>query len=153
MSTSEHGSGRAGRPITVRLDEAHLAQLDSVQRALGTDRTGAIRALIDLSGLSEADLAAARRSAQEPPSNVSEVSLEQTRAALKDVTTAYGGLSRQVQAIGNNVNQLTRLANTGESIDADAVRGLARALKALLARIEQMGWHDKRGQEAFAWLW
>jgi len=53
-------------------------------------------------------------------------------AQLKATEDAYRGFDKQVQRIGNNVNQMTIVAHSGGAVDVDAIAGVERALRAIL---------------------
>ncbi len=53
-------------------------------------------------------------------------------AQLKATEDAYRGFDKQVQRIGNNVNQMTIVAHSGAAVDVDAIAGVERALRAIL---------------------
>lgn len=94
---------------------------------------------------------AAAQSAQQSPLSTDEH--QQVLDALRATEEAYRGFDRQVQRVGNNVNQLTLLGHRGEKVDPVAVEGCARALRGILD--EMMLWErfDNRERMRLRWDW
>ena len=56
---------------------------------------------------------------------------------MRELAERYSQQSFQFQKIGNNWNQVTKLAHVGEHVDRDAVLGVGRALNHLAVVMER----------------
>ncbi|MGG5753820.1 MobC family plasmid mobilization relaxosome protein [Zafaria sp. Z1313] len=59
------------------------------------------------------------------------------KEGLQKVAERYTRQAFQLQKIGNNVNQIAKVANARGEVDADAVRSVERAIDRLSGAMEQ----------------
>lgn len=137
--------------VAVRLSAAELAALDVLREQLGGSRSDALRAAVGavhdalqsgsvdrVDAVLEKRLAQRRRAAlHEDPAVLGEL-----REALQDVSKRYAEQAFQLQRIGNNWNQIVRLANSGEAVPADAVNRVGRVLEELLRTMKRDAQRD-----------
>lgn len=126
--------------VAVRLSTAELADLDAVREQLGGSRSDALRASVvsvarafDSGSVDKIENHLARAVAAKRPRVVAVDAdlLAGVRDALSKVSERYAQQSFQLQRIGNNWNQIVKVVNAGGDVDADAIRGVERALDRL----------------------
>lgn len=131
----------ASEVVAVRMHSDALTALTEVQRHLGGSRSDAVRqaveivaeALSDSSSIDVAESSLTKRLAAQRPVIIKadEIVLSDVRDGLRDVADRYSQQAFQFQKIGNNWNQIAKVANSGGGVDADALRGVQRALDRL----------------------
>lgn len=139
VSRSAAASERAGerssaRPVkdvvvTVRMTADDDADLSFVQAELGAaSGPDAIREVIRLVAALQRDEPHQTAKAQRPVAVANEALLAEVRDAVREVTTSYNERTRELHLIGHNWNQIAKVANATGKLDADAIRGVERAL-------------------------
>lgn len=132
--------------VAVRLSSSELAALDEVREQLGGSRSDALRASVTsvhealASGsVDKVDDVLAKRMSHRRSVALHEDSeaLVALRESLQEVAKRYAEQSFQLQRIGNNFNQIVKLANSGEAVPADAVNRVGRALEDLLREMRR----------------
>lgn len=134
--------------ITVRMTAELVGALDKHCAETGESRVEAIREMIRLTKPS--DTAAAK-----PPVvkvNVDQDKLDDVAAALRKVAETHSERTRQLQRIGNNWNQLVRLANAGHPVPEEALQGVERVLGRMLGLMEKDAQKAAGIQEAMPWV-
>jgi len=123
--------------VAVRLSAAELADLDAVREQLGGSRSDALRASVvsvarafDSGSIDKIENHLARAVAAKRPRLIAVDAdlLAGVRDALSKVSDRYAQQSFQLQRIGNNWGQIMKVVNAGGDVDADAIRGVERAL-------------------------
>lgn len=157
--TRESGNARsaaatgAREVVAVRLSTDELAALDVLREQLGGSRSDALRAAVvavaeTLSsgriGTLDKRLAKAVAVRQPRVVNANDTVLGELRDAMRELAERYSAQSFQFQKIGNNWNQITKLAHAGERVDADAVLGVGRSLDRLNDAMETDAKRDAR---------
>lgn len=137
-STSSPG---ASEVVAVRMHSDGITALTEVQRQLGGSRSDAVRqavgivaeALSDASSIDAAEKSLTKRLAARRPVVVEadELVLVDVRDGLRQVADRYSQQAFQFQKIGNNWNQIAKVANSGGGVDTDALLGVERALDQL----------------------
>lgn len=126
--------------VAVRLSTAELADLDAVRGQLGGSRSDALRASVvsvarafDSGSIDKIENHLARAVAAKRPRLIAVDAglLAGVRDALSKVSDRYAQQSFQLQRIGNNWGQIMKVVNAGGDVDADAIRGVQRALNRL----------------------
>lgn len=139
--------------VAVRLSTDELAALDVLREQLGGSRSDALRAAVvavaeTLSSgrIDTLDKRLAKAVAVRQPRivNANDTVLEELRDAMRELAERYSQQSFQFQKIGNNWNQITKLAHAGERVDADAVLGVGRSLDRLADAMEADAKRDAR---------
>lgn len=146
--------------VAVRLSPDELAVLDLLREQLSKSSTGApltrsdaLREAIVTVGealsagrIATLDTRMAKAIAVRQPRVVDadERVLEELRDAMRELAERYSGQAFQFQKIGNNWNQITKLAHAGERVDADAVHGVGRSLDRLADAMERDAKRDAR---------
>ena len=139
--------------VAVRLSTDELAALDVLRQQLGGSRSDALRAAVvavaeTLSSgrIDTLDKRLAKAVAVRQPRvvNANDTVLEELRDAMRELAERYSAQSFQFQKIGNNWNQITKLAHAGERVDADAVLGVGRSLDRLADAMEADAKRDAR---------
>lgn len=139
--------------VAVRLSTEELAALDVLREQLGGSRSDALRAAVvavaeTLSSgrIDTLDKRLAKAVAVRQPRivNANDTVLEELRDAMRELAERYSQQSFQFQKIGNNWNQITKLAHAGERVDADAVLGVGRSLDRLADAMEADAKRDAR---------
>ena len=139
--------------VAVRLSTDELAALDVLREQLGGSRSDALRAAVvavaeTLSSgrIDTLDKRLAKAVAVRQPRvvNANDAVLEELRDAMRELAERYSQQSFQFQKIGNNWNQITKLAHAGERVDADAVLGVGRSLDRLADAMERDAKRDAR---------
>ncbi|WP_197277853.1 hypothetical protein [Arthrobacter alpinus] len=143
-STSSTG---ASEVVTVRMHRDGIAALTEVQRQLGGSRSDGVRqavqivadALSDATSINAAQKSLSKRIAARRPVVVKadESVLADLRDSLREVAERYSRQAFLFQKIGNNWNQIVMVANSGGRVDADAIRGVERALDRLAVVMER----------------
>lgn len=157
--TRESGNARsaaatgAREVVAVRLSTDELAALDVLREQLGGSRSDALRAAVvavaeTLSSgrIDTLDKRLAKAVAVRQPRvvNANDAVLVELRDAMRELAERYSQQSFQFQKIGNNWNQITKLAHAGERVDADAVLGVGRSLDRLADAMERDAKRDAR---------
>ena len=140
--------------VTVRMTTVDADDLAFVQAELGAaSGPDAIREVIRVvAALQRGDTYRSAKAQQRLLGpTVSDAMLAEVRDALRGATDGYGARARQFQAIGNNVNQMAKLANSGESVDASALQGVERALERIEALMKHDAKRDAKVQELLSW--
>ena len=139
--------------VAVRLSTDELAALDVLREQLGGSRSDALRAAVvavaeTLSSgrIDTLDKRLAKAVAVRQPRvvNANDTVLAELRDAMRELAERYSQQSFQFQKIGNNWNQITKLAHAGERVDADAVLGVGRSLDRLADAMERDAKRDAR---------
>lgn len=139
--------------VAVRLSTDELAALDVLRQQLGGSRSDALRAAVvavaeTLSSgrIDTLDKRLAKAVAVRQPRivNANDAVLVELRDAMRELAERYSAQSFQFQKIGNNWNQITKLAHAGERVDADAVLGVGRSLDRLADAMERDAKRDAR---------
>lgn len=139
--------------VAVRLSTDELAALDVLREQLGGSRSDALRAAVvavaeTLSSgrIDTLDKRLAKAVAVRQPRivNANDAVLVELRDAMRELAERYSAQSFQFQKIGNNWNQITKLAHAGERVDADAVLGVGRSLDRLADAMERDAKRDAR---------
>lgn len=143
-STSSPG---ASDVVTVRMHRDGIAALTEVQRLLGGSRSDGVRqavqivaeALSGATSINAAQKSLTKRLAARRPVVVKadETVLADVVDLLREVADRYSRQAFQFQKIGNNWNQIAKVANAGGSIDPDALRSVERALDRLARTMER----------------
>ncbi|MGW6174339.1 plasmid mobilization relaxosome protein MobC [Arthrobacter sp. NPDC055138] len=143
---STSGPG-ASEVVTVRMHRDGIAALTEVQRHLGGSRSDGVRqavhivaeALSDAASIDAAEKSLAKRLAARRPIVVEadESVLADVRKALQEVADRYSRQAFLFQKLGNNWNQIAKVANSGGRVDPDALRGVERALDRLASVMER----------------
>lgn len=132
--------------VAVRLSDDALAALDEVREQLGGSRSDALRASVEAvhealaSGrVDRLDKTLAKSVAARRPvvRGADEALIAEQNEASREVAERYSDAAFQLQKIGNNWNQLVKLAHVGERVDADAMDHVARALERLARALEE----------------
>lgn len=164
-----HGAQRPsvkGDRVTFRLDTDTRERLDTIGEQLGTDRSETLRFAVDTvaSALGSAKTEKAAQRALERKLANEQVSsvpvapdieqhvLEDLRDALQELSAKYAKRARQLQGIGHNWNQLAKWANTGETVDTDALNAIKRQLARIERRMAEDSRRDVRIEEVLSWL-
>lgn len=145
MSTTRSAATTSvkGGPTTVRTWRARQQDddaLDAVQRFVSdakgrsVTKTEALRLALEvaamfLGGQQDAITEAIGKDVPRALDDDLVARLDQVEAHMKAAEEAYRGLDRQVQAIGNNLNQLTVLGHTGDRVPVAAVENVERELR------------------------
>ncbi len=146
--------------LTVRVGDDDLRSLDVVQHwaqeSLGrtVSRSEAHRIALRLAGAvltSNADELNAMMGERGAQDSTTSDERAEVLAALAETEKAYRSLDGQVQRIGNNVNQLTRLGNVGEVVDPKALADVARALRDIELRMMLWERFDNRERARLMW--
>lgn len=141
--------------VAVRLSTEELAALDEVREQLGGSRSDALRASVTsvhealASGsVDKVDDVLAKRMSHRRSVALHEDSaaLVALRESLQDVSKRYAEQAFQLQRIGNNWNQIVRLANSGEAVPVDAVNRVGRVLEELLKAMQRDAQRDSAVQ-------
>lgn len=141
--------------VAVRLSASEIAALDAVREQLGGSRSDALRAAVTsvhealASGsVDKVDAVLAKRMARRRTVALHEdpETLVELRDSLQEVAKRYAEQAFQLQRIGNNFNQIVRLANSGEAVPADAVHRVGRALEELLREMRRDARRDSAVQ-------
>lgn len=137
----------ASEIVAVRMHSDGLAALAEVQRHLGGNRSEVVRQAVQIVAealTSSSSIDAAERSltkllaARRPlVINTDPVALGHLREGLREIADRYSQQTFQFQKIGNNWNQIAKVANSGAGVDADALRGVQRALDRLAWEMER----------------
>lgn len=143
-STSSPG---ASEVVTVRMHRDGIAALTEVQRQLGGSRSDGVRhavqivadALSDATSINAAQKSLSKRIAARRPVVVraDDSVLADVREALREVAERYSRQAFLFQKIGNNWNQIVKVANSGGLVDTNAIRGVERALDQLAVVMER----------------
>ncbi|TJY67337.1 MobC family plasmid mobilization relaxosome protein [Arthrobacter sp. CAU 1506] len=143
---STSGPG-ASEVVTVRMHRDGIAALTEVQRHLGGSRSDGVReavqivaeALSDAASIDAAEKSLVKRLAARRPIVVEadESVLADVREALREVADRYSRQAFLFQKLGNNWNQIAKVANSGGRVDPDALRGVERALDRLASVMER----------------
>ncbi|WP_146238791.1 plasmid mobilization relaxosome protein MobC [Arthrobacter livingstonensis] len=149
-STSSPG---ASEVVTVRMHRDGIAALTEVQRLLGGSRSDGVRqavqivaeALSDASSINAAQKSLTQRLAARRPVVVKadESVLTDVRDMFREVAERYSRQALLFQKIGNNWNQIVKVANSGGLVDADALRGVERALDRIALVMERDAKRDE----------
>lgn len=141
--------------VAVRLSTEELAALDEVREQLGGSRSDALRASVTsvhealASGsVDKVDDVLAKRMSHRRSVALHEDSaaLVALRESLQDVSKRYAEQAFQLQRIGNNWNQIVKLANSGEAVPVDAVNRVGRVLEELLKAMKRDAQRDSSVQ-------
>lgn len=92
----------------------------------------------------ERDLAKAQASWHRKARNLDNSEIVDLIAAVDNMAEAYRERTREINYIGGNLNQLTKLAHTGRRIDTDALAGLERELREIRKQLVKDGERDAR---------
>lgn len=153
--------GGSTEMVTVRLASEHVAALGRVRQQLGGSRSDLIRSAIEVVdealaspslGAVEQRLAKAVAARRPTTVSVDEDVLQVLTGAVTELAAAYRSLAFQEQKIGNNHNQLTKVAHAGRTVDRDAVAAVGRELAELTTAVESQGALVSRVEEALACL-
>lgn len=137
--------------VAVRLSAEELAALDVLREQLGGSRSDALRAAVGAvhealasGSVDKVDAVLEKRLAQRRRAALHEnpEALVQLQEALRDVSKRYAEQAFQLQRIGNNWNQIVKLANSGEAVPADAVHRVGRVLEELLRTMKRDAQRD-----------
>lgn len=133
--------------VAVRLSSDELAALDAVCEQLGgSSRSDALRAAVTsvhealASGsVDKIDDVLAKRMSHRRSVALHEdpEALVALRESLQEVAKRYAEQAFQLQRIGNNFNQIVKLANSGEAVPVDAVNRVGRVLEELLREMKR----------------
>lgn len=140
--------------VSVRMHRGGMAALSLVQRQLGGSKSDVLRQAVEIVAAVLADSASIDAAAKSLPkllaarrpvvSEVEEGVLVDVRDMLRAVAEQYSRQAFQFQKIGNNWNQITKVANSGAPVDADAMRGVARALERVAQAMERDAQRDAK---------
>ncbi|WP_417219575.1 plasmid mobilization relaxosome protein MobC [Arthrobacter sp.] len=121
-----------------------MAAINVVQRHLGGSKSDVLRQSVVIVAEALSDAASIDVAARSLPKllavrgpvivEVDEGVLADVRNTLREVAERYTRQAFLLQKIGNNWNQIAKVANSGAQVDADAMRGVERALE-LVARV------------------
>lgn len=152
--------------VTFRIDADTGEHLDAIGEQLGIGRSETIRFAVDTvaaalgSAKTEkaAQRALERKLASEQVASVpvapdiEQHVMEDLRDALQELSAKYAKRARQLQSIGHNWNQLAKWANTGETVDTDALNAIKRQLASIEQRMAEDSRRDVRIEEVLSWL-
>lgn len=153
---------RAPKPIkhevvASRFDEDGTAALDAVCSAYGVSKSAALRMCVEM--VAESLLAPAPKLAKAVEARrpvviqVDAGTAEVLKKALVEVSTRYGERSREIYAIGHNVNQLAKLAHVqGDSLTVFAVKLVEEALERIRLQLNADAERDAKALEVLSCL-
>lgn len=114
----------------------------AVEAVAGTLRSAKVAELVE--ARLERDVAKAQVSWQRKARDLDESEIVDLIAAVDNLAEAYRERTREINYIGGNLNQLTKLAHMGRHIDTDALEALEFELQKIRKQLVKDGERDAR---------